>query len=138
MDERNSVARALQNVGAETRRESESEFDAVEALMSATARLQTTIAILAQLQIELAKQKEALADREAALLLGQVEGILIDGKNAEVRAAQIRQATKSEREAVQKIEQNIIRIKAELEREREYTSALKTILRFVAAVHENE
>lgn len=52
----------------------------------------------AQRAVEVAKSE--LVDREAALINGKVDDIKIDGKNAEQRQAQLREATKFQRDAV--------------------------------------
>lgn len=44
--------------------------------------------------------RNSLVDRESALLSGKVEGVEINGKNAETRQAQLREATKHERAAI--------------------------------------
>jgi len=45
--------------------------------------------------------KQKLQIKEDAILMDKAEGIKIDGKNAEIRAAQVREATAYERLAVQ-------------------------------------
>ncbi len=50
--------------------------------------------------ISLMSAKKALQDKEDALLMGKVEDVVIDGKNAETRAAQMREHTAVEREKV--------------------------------------
>lgn len=59
---------------------------------------------------ELQEDKDLLADKEADLLVNGK----IDGKNAEIRAAQMRELTKMERNKVSLSENNVSRIKARL------------------------
>lgn len=58
----------------------------------------------------LQEDKDLLADKEAELLVNGK----IDGKNAEIRAAQMRELTKVERNNVTLSENNVSRIKAKL------------------------
>lgn len=77
------------------------------------------------------RAKEALADAEAALLLGRGE-VQIDGKNAEVRAAQIREATAAERRAVQEASKELALARAQVEVRRQELSTWRAIARLVA------
>lgn len=67
--------------------------------------------------------------KEDAILMDRVEGIKIDGKNAEIRAAQVREATAYERLAVQDEEKVFEERKLEL-------ANLKTELRINLALVE--
>ncbi len=65
---------------------------------------------LVEVNAELFSAKDLLADKEAELLVNGK----IDGKNAEIRAAQMRGATKQEREAVTLFESDVARAKVKL------------------------
>lgn len=79
--------------------------------------------------------KGALADREAALLLGtQDDGNpLIFGKNAEQRAAMMHQATTTEREDVETAQAIVDRERISLSLLTNELSALRSICRLLAA-----
>jgi hypothetical protein len=64
------------------------------------------ITLIGQLQ----EKKEALVNKETELLLNGA----IDGKNAEIRNAQLREKTKDERETVKKAEEELNKAKATL------------------------
>lgn len=111
--------------------------------------------------------REALADREAALTLGQVfnacfcltyddEGVfepdcgcerccgsgrvavLIDGKNEQARAAQLRQATTAERAAVEGGDRAVALARRALDHERNAFSAARSIARVLGPPSEAE
>ncbi|MFC4305756.1 hypothetical protein [Cohnella boryungensis] len=67
--------------------------------------------------------KESLQAKEDSLLLGNV----IDGKNAEIRAAQIRQYTEHEREALSDAELNLKNAVARLGKVRDEFRALRAV-----------
>lgn len=73
--------------------------------------------------------KHKLQIKEDAILMDKAEGIKIDGKNAEIRAAQVREATSYERLAVQDEEKVFEARKLEL-------ANLKTELRINLALVE--
>jgi|GEM_PF-6962407 len=86
---------------------------------------------LAQAQIWHDRAKEALADAEAALLLGRGP-VAIDGKNAEMREAQLRDATQAERRRLQEAAEELVLARARAEIARQKLSAWKAIARLVA------
>lgn len=86
---------------------------------------------LARAQVRHDRAKEALADAEAALLLGK-GSVAIDGKNAETRAAQIREATQLERKWLQEAAEEVALARARAEAARQRLSAWKAIARLVA------
>lgn len=65
---------------------------------------------LVEASMELQDAKDLLADKEAELLVNGK----IDGKNAELRAAQMRELTKKERDSVALFENNVARTKIKL------------------------
>lgn len=82
---------------------------AEEAVLQANGRLVTA--------------KESLQAKEDSLLLGNV----IDGKNAEIRAAQVRKYTEHEREALSDAELNLKNASARLNRFRDELRALQAV-----------
>lgn len=82
-----------------------------EILMSELSVLKLSISdaeeavFIAYNDLRVAKQR--LQAREDDILLDRAEGVKIDGKNAEIRAAQIREATFSQREGVLAQEQDL-------------------------------
>lgn len=73
--------------------------------------------------MRLGTAKEVLQQKEDDLLLGNV----IDGKNAEIRAAQMRQHTQNEREALADAELNLRHAAARLNKAREELRALQAV-----------
>lgn len=63
--------------------------------------------------------KKALQDCEDRLIMGRVPGLAIDGKNAEIRAAQLREYTTTERQEVAFAEDSLETAKTTL-RNRQY------------------
>lgn len=82
-------------------------------------------------QLRLADAKNELATKETELLLAVDDQgkPLIDGKNAEVRAAQIRQLTRSERESIASLERELMCLRLELSHLQTEFSALREIAR---------
>ncbi len=70
--------------------------------------------------------KAALADREAELLIR--DDSPINGKNAEIRAAQMRQETTAERQAIQEAEAALLKEKATLNKLLNEFKALRAIV----------
>ena len=68
--------------------------------------------------------KDMLQQKEDSLLLGNV----IDGKNAEIRAAQLRQHTQNEREALADAELNLKNAVARLGKVRDEFRALRAVV----------
>lgn len=86
---------------------------------------------LLKAQAEYDRATEALKDAEAALLLGRGPA-QIDGKNAEARAAQMREATAAERKAVQEAGEALAHARAQVEVRRQELSTWRAIARLVA------
>jgi len=58
--------------------------------------------------------KDILTDLEGSLLLGKINGLAIDGKNAEQRQAQLREYTKAPREQLQARERELALVRVQL------------------------
>lgn len=99
----------------------------IEQLEKLPTQIETAEMRILQLQIKLDTSKEELKDREGEL---QLEGA-IDGKNAEIRAAQLREMTKAEREKVQKYEYFLAEKKIELNRLLNELRAYRNIARLL-------
>lgn len=78
-------------------------------------------------QVKLTEAKTKLADVEAKFL---IEGI--EGKNAEQRAATLRQKTEKERMEVERMEEEVLCRKMNLNRKLNEFSALKAVARLLA------
>lgn len=80
-----------------------------------------------QANMKLVTAKEMLQQKEDSLLLGNA----IDGKNAEIRAAQLRQYTEHERESLADAELNLKNAVARLGRARDEFRALQAIVELI-------
>jgi hypothetical protein len=79
--------------------------------------------------------KAALADIEAELLI--CEDSPINGKNAEIRAAQMRQETTAERQAIQAAEAALLKEKTSLNKLQNEFKALRAIVAILSnQIHE--
>ncbi|MFD0868802.1 hypothetical protein [Paenibacillus residui] len=78
-------------------------------------------------EMSLRAAKANLQHKEDGLLLGVFDGIVIDGKNAETRNAQIRSHTESEREAVMNCEMELTRVRYRVERLHNEFRALQAV-----------
>ena len=79
-------------------------------------------------QYTLQKAKDCLADREAELLLSGE----INGKNAELRQAQLRQLTESERAAVNDAEVEMLKARANLNKLMNESKCLRSAANILA------
>ena len=85
---------------------------------------------LVKAQVAYDRAREALADAEAALL-GRGEA-QIDGKNAEIRAAQMREATAAGRRAVREASEELVLARSQVEVRRQELSTHRAIARLLA------
>lgn len=104
----------------------------IERLSTIPAEIAQAESKVIEAQRILQQAKDELADKEAALLLGRVEGCNIDGKNAEQRSAQLRQYTETERAAVVQAEEYLTEQKAVLSRLYNELKVLQSIARLLA------
>jgi|SRR5690606_22857272 len=84
----------------------------INQLLELPRRIHQTELLLNQVYYEVQVKKDNLTAKEDQLVLSGV----IDGKNAETRQAQLRSLTVEERQAVQQAENQINKVKAELNR----------------------
>lgn len=84
----------------------------INQLLELPGRIHQTELLLNQVYYEVQVKKDYLTAKEDQLVLSGV----IDGKNAETRQAQLRSLTVEERQAVQQAENQINKVKAELNR----------------------
>ncbi len=77
--------------------------------------------------LNLDQAKANLEVRKTDLLLGKDENIKIDGKNAETRAAQLNEATKEEQAQVDKAEEELARLRLELNKLNNEFRALQAV-----------
>ena len=84
----------------------------INQLLELPRRIHQTELLLNQVYYEVQVKKDYLTAKEDQLVLSGV----IDGKNAETRQAQLRSLTVEERQAVQQAENQINKVKAELNR----------------------
>lgn len=99
----------------------------IEQLLALPEEIMKAEEILIFAQKKLTEAKARLADAEAKLL---IEGI--EGKNAEQRAAILRQKTEKERIEVERIEEEVLCRKMNLNRRLNEFSALKAVARLLA------
>lgn len=83
--------------------------------------------VLINAEMSLRAAKANLQHKEDGLLLGVFDGIVIDGKNAETRNAQIRSHTEPEREAVINCEMELTRVRYRVERLQNEFRALQAV-----------
>lgn len=79
--------------------------------------------VVLQANMSLIDAKTMLQEKEDGLLLGGI----IDGKNAEIRAAQVREYTKNEREALTDAEMNLKNAVTRLGKFRDEFKALQAV-----------
>lgn len=84
----------------------------INQLLELPRKIHQTELLLNQVYYEVQVKKDNLTAKEDQVLLSGV----IDGKNAETRQAQLRSLTVEERQAVQQAENQINKVKAELNR----------------------
>ncbi|SFF22516.1 hypothetical protein SAMN04487969_11924 [Paenibacillus algorifonticola] len=98
-----------------------------QALINRLLELPSEIAaaedIVLQEHMLVVSAKESLQQKEDSLLLGNV----IDGKNAEIRAAQVRQFTEHEREALADAEMRLKNAVARLGKGKDELRALRAV-----------
>ncbi|AJS59236.1 hypothetical protein [Paenibacillus sp. IHBB 10380] len=95
----------------------------VNRLLSLPKEIAVAEESLLQASMQLVSAKEVLQQKEDDLLLGN----MIDGKNAEIRAAQMRQNTLNERENLSGAELNLKNSAARLGRLRDEFRALQAV-----------
>ncbi|AOQ24596.1 hypothetical protein MTAT_19390 [Moorella thermoacetica] len=84
--------------------------------------------------LNLDQAKANLEARKTDLLLGKDENIKIDGKNAETRAAQLNEATKEEQAQVEKAEEELARLRLELNKLNNEFRALQAVAGLLGVV----
>jgi hypothetical protein len=104
-------------------------------LLAMPDRLENGERSLFEIEAKAQAAREALADREAETLLGLREDgtPLLAGKNAEVRGAELRLLTATEREALGEVERELTGAKLVLRCEQNRFAALRSAVRLLAA-----
>lgn len=106
-------------------------------------RLVTLPDLIAQAEVyviesaeDLQVAKDSLAKMEGDLLLGNISGVLIDGKNAEQRQAQIREHTQDERKDLFEAETALAEARTEYNRLLNELKALQSVARLLGGNEE--
>ncbi|UUZ80673.1 hypothetical protein LJK88_38445 [Paenibacillus sp. P26] len=99
----------------------------INRLLASPAEIAAAEEATLQANMKLVTAKEMLQQKEDSLLLGNA----IDGKNAEIRAAQLRQYTEHERESLADAELNLKNAVARLGRARDEFRALQAIVELI-------
>lgn len=103
--------------------------DLIKRLMELPHEIEKGERFVIDASLDVQRAKDVLATKEAELLLGDT----INGKNAESRAAQLRQATTEERQAVTEAEQTLAKMRVILNRLQNEFRALQSVATLLGA-----
>ena len=103
----------------------------ISRLMELPEEIKNTEIRVIELHDKLQEAKEDLEELKADILLGRVEDVVINGKNAEIRDAQLRQYTAVRRTAVEIAERVLADVKILLNNKNNEFKAMRAIARML-------